>query len=571
MKKLVNTVKYSLLSLLFLINFSCDEQKFLEEIPLDFFSPENSFQNLSDFERSITGLYAKVREIHYGVYDQNRFAHFYGTDVAVNGRGDNRWFADYNIQLQTTNSWVSFHWDSWYKVISDANAIISRADDSKLSDKQKSVVVAEAKFFRAFAYRYLVYLYGGVPLIIEEVTSPKNDFTRASKEDILNQIVQDATEAATNLPSINEVADGKVSNIVAKHLLAETYISLKKYDEAITAASSVIDDPNTSLMTSRFGKKANQNPFDKFLKFTKPGDVYWDLFQQGNQNRSSGNKEALWVAQMEVNTIGGLLTTTSYTNSLERHAVPAANGLLLDPDRKQGMLGFGCSDYNTGGRGISILKNTDYYLYTLWESDWDNDIRNAPHNIVRDIKYNNPASAWYDSSAVKYLSPTIQSQNWRWYPYPSKITTPGDHPDELFESKENNTLKAIAGSTYRDMYYLRLAETYLLRAEAYLGKNDIINAAKDINAVRERSNAKPVNPSDVTLDYILDERARELIYEEQRRITLQRTGKLVERVRKYNDLSRNYDIKDYHGLWPIPFAEIEANKNAVIEQNPGYN
>ena len=79
----------------------------------------------------------------------------------------------------------------------------------------------------------------------------------------------------------------------------------------------------------------------------------------------------------------------------------------------------------------------------------------------------------------------------------------------------------------------------------------------------------PVTPAEVTLDYILDERARELIFEEDRRVTLQRTGKLVERVRKYNNLNKG-NIQDFHALFPIPFAEIEANKDAVLAQNPGY-
>ena len=119
------------------------------------------------------------------------------------------------------------------------------------------------------------------------------------------------------------------------------------------------------------------------------------------------------------------------------------------------------------------------------------------------------------------------------------------------------------------MYNLRLAETYLLRAEAYLGAGNAQKAAEDINAVRERAKAKPISASDVTLDYILDERARELVYEEPRRITLHRTGKLVERVRKYNELNSS-EIQDIHGLWPIPNSFIEANVSAKIEQNPGY-
>lgn len=574
MKKFRNIIKYGLLVVLFAVSVSCNEEEFLEETPLDFYSAENSYQTLSNFENAITDLYARVRQIHFGGDNVNHFAYLTATDIAKNARGgDERRFGDYVAKIVPTNSMIAYHWNNWYKIINNANTIITRLETSKnsLTEEEKAAVIAEAKFFRAFAYRYLVYLYGGVPLVLEEVTSPKTDFTRATKEEVLNQIVLDFTEAANNLPSIDQVLDGKVSNLVAQHFLAETLISLQRFDEAVAAASVVIEDPNTGLMTERFGAKAGEDPYDPYLQFTQPGDPFWDLFQQGNQNRNSGNREAIWVSQMEVDVPGGLLLSTSLNNnSLERWAAPVHFLTFLDPDGKEGELGLGASNYNTGGRGAAFMMNTDFFLNTLWESDWDNDIRNAPHNIVRDHKYRNPNSDYFMMSSVEHRSPTDLKQEWRWYPYPSKVTTPHDHPENLFVDKELGLLMSSAGSTFRDRYYLRLAETYLLRAEAYLEKGDMGNAAKDINMVRERSNANPVQGTDVTLDYILDERARELVYEEQRRITLHRTNKLVERVRLHNDLNSD-EIQDYHELWPIPFSEIEANTDAVLEQNPGYN
>ncbi|WP_159516881.1 RagB/SusD family nutrient uptake outer membrane protein [Sunxiuqinia indica] len=577
MKIIINKSKYILLFILFSCLFSCNESEFLEEEALNFYSLENSYLTPEQFESALTDLYAKVRIYNFGGGDNEYgFVHFLATDIAFHARETSGRFGDYDVYMVPTNNIVGDVWDFWYKVIANANTIISRLESSELTDEEQVLVGVEAKFFRAYAYRYLVYLYGGVPLILEEVTAPKDDYVRASKEEVLEQMVSDFKNAAENLPSISEVTDGRVSNLVAYHYLAETYISLGKYDEAITAASEVINDVNTSLMTDRFGSRANEDPYDEFLKFTKPGDVFWDLFQPNNQNRRSGNTEALWVAQMEVDTDGGLLSSTSNTgNCLERWAAPAGGGIsvFLDPDGYAGTLSKAQSNYNSAGRGVSFIQNTDFFLNTLWESDFDNDIRNSEHNIVRDIVYNNPESAYYGQSAVledgTLNSPTWQNQHWRWYPYPSKITTPGKHPDALFEDKDNLTLTSAAGSTYRDMYILRLPETYLLRAEAYFDNGDATNAAADINVVRGRAEATPVNASDVTLDYILDERARELVYEEPRRITLMRTSKLVERVRLYNQLNSD-EIKDYHNLWPIPYADIEANTGAVLEQNPGY-
>jgi starch-binding outer membrane protein, SusD/RagB family len=130
-------------------------------------------------------------------------------------------------------------------------------------------------------------------------------------------------------------------------------------------------------------------------------------------------------------------------------------------------------------------------------------------------------------------------------------------------------LTAGAGGTYIDQYMFRLAETYLLRVEAYLGLSKTTEAAADINVVRARSNAKPASPGEVTIDFILDERLREFGVEEKRMLTLMRLGKWVDRVRRFNPFYGT-QMKDNYNLWPIPADEIERNRTAPLEQNPGY-
>ena len=123
----------------------------------------------------------------------------------------------------------------------------------------------------------------------------------------------------------------------------------------------------------------------------------------------------------------------------------------------------------------------------------------------------------------------------------------------------------------------RLAETYLLRAEAYLnlGRKDL--AVADINEVRGRANATPAREEQINMDYILDERMRELGIEEKRRLTLMRTGLLYDRVMKCNPYYANPEtngdgvgMQKHYNLWPIPQSAIEANIGAKLEQNPGY-
>lgn len=206
-------------------------------------------------------------------------------------------------------------------------------------------------------------------------------------------------------------------------------------------------------------------------------------------------------------------------------------------------------------------------------------MRNSEYNFVRDVSFNNPASVWYGQkiSAYPHIFRKVNNDTLRtWYPYQSKVTTPGQHPAELFVDANLKTLNAsAAGTTYSDQYFIRLAETYLLRAEAHLGNGDKTSAAADINVVRERAKAKPITPEMVDIQFILDERMRELGVEEKRRLTLNRLGLLYDRVSRYaegNPVSAKFglDVAPHHNLFPIPFSEIESNTGAEIEQNPGY-
>ena len=193
-----------------------------------------------------------------------------------------------------------------------------------------------------------------------------------------------------------------------------------------------------------------------------------------------------------------------------------------------------------------------------------------PSTILNGIYYfDNPASIYhkkkidwslYPAGTRNVLKDTVNYL----YPYHLKLSEPCRHTSNLATSG--------GGYAYKDVYAIRLAETYLVRAEAYLGLNNKDLAAADINMVRNRAKATPVLAQNVDINYILDERARELFGEEQRAFTLIRLGKLVERVRLYhsNPVRWGASIMDRNNLWPIPQVVIDLNIGAVLAQNPGY-
>lgn len=558
MKKLKHII---VIFLVFTI-YACDEDM-LDETPLDFYSPENSFTTPEDIESALFYNYARMRDQNDG-YRVTRYYLHSGTDLMYSSRSPSEDLLGNYINLTPTSGVASELWNRMFRMIFDANVVLSRIEKVNYPDPLlKTLHIAEAKFFRGYAYRLLGAYYGGVPIVLEEVTSPRRDFVRATKEETIAQAISDMKFAADNLPSVvNVAAPGRVNNAAANHFLAELYISSGENQKSIAAATKVINDPNISLMTSRFGRKSEE-----------VGDPYWDLFQRFNQNRSSGNTEGILVLQEEYGVPGGKSPLTGLDGFYYERAYGPIYWLMKDPDGLSAML---FAQSQQGGRPASYLRPTTHFTHTIWENgQWDKDLRNNERNIRRDWQVTNPASAWlgrwYSEFPQSWYDGLSAQDTLRdFYPQVMKITTPGDHPtSDLMEGFTDGSMSNTARLTRTDWYLVRVAETYLLRAEAHLAAGEPGAAATDINVLRSRADADPVLLEDVDIDYILDERMRELNYEENRRLTLSRLNLLYDRTVKYNEFS-GATIQTFNNLMPIPFSEIERNTEAVIEQNSGY-
>jgi len=569
--------KYTLIVVLGSL-LSCDESKFLEEKPLDFYTPSNSLEDKAQFQSAVNYLHNRVRYLLFGGINLDaNFALRYATDFAVNATDyvPPVKLNDYKNTMVPTFNVPQVLWESLYVIISNANVIIDRLElSSKLTEEEKNVFRAEGLFFRALAYRMLGNLYGGVPLILEEVQVPRRDYTRATREEVYTQCKNDLLEAIAHLQNIDHLADGKVNKQVAQHLLSEIYISLNMYDEAIAAASEVINYPGVGLMTERFGRHKE-----------KPGDVYRDLFELNNYNRSSGNMEGLYVVQSDY-----LNAASTQRDVLQWALIPNMGSLTVRATvggEEQNISAILAFNDKLTGRGVGWMRPTSHFLYGIWQDDFDADIRNSSYNIIRDFQIDGvPEDSpdfgkWYVADGYKDRVTNFADTIRNWFPILKKVTiSEGDFPVEYFRrDASGNVLESPLGGNlllnasenlFRDYYLFRLAETYLLRAEAYHLKGDNPKAADDLNVLRARAQTFPIQAADVDIDFILDERLRELYGEELRMLTLTRMGKLYDRNVKYNQKS-GLTIEEYHNLWPIPFSEIERNVFATIEQNPGYS
>lgn len=537
MKK-INRVIVALLFAMAILS-SCGDS-FLEEDLKSKYTPDNALADSLGFEAAIAGLQSAVRAQYTpaelaGTNIQGLLSTMQvGTDVAIIGllQGIENPYSDYT-RMNSQDLAASYYWNWAYTTIHNANQIIERVQDPavRMTQNNRNAISSEAMFFRAYAYNFLVTLFGEVPLIDKPLQAPRTDFTRASLEELNDLIIADLAFAAANLPAISAVKRaGRINKAAAKHLLAEVYLRIGTVEAAALAEQQcldIINSPDFNLITTRYGVKAGA-----------PGDPFSDMFIYGNQRWTQGNREAIWVIEQQYNLVGG----SNFDGDQHRRVwVPFYANVA----------GMAIAD-SLGGRGIGRMRLSNWVLYRLYESG---DMRNSKYNIKREFYYNLSTDARYKQKVVPVPADTL-----------SKIAP--------YTTKWNHMIATdpIGFSAYKDLIMMRLGETYLFLAEAQFRQSKLADAATTVNVLRDRANASDVSAGDITLDFILDERARELLAEENRRMTLVRTKKLVERSTALNALNGGTikGLEEKHMRLPIPQSEIDLNKDADLGQNDGY-
>ena len=540
--------KYSILGALCLIAMaitSC-KKNYLDEKPYSSYTPLTLTDSLG-FEASAVGLYNyETGILTYSAPQGWPSVWQVGTDVAnatAQQQGIGVPYYNYS-QLTNNDGAASYIWGKYYALINNSNIIITSAEKpttNKITSVGKKQVEAEAKFFRAYAYNNLATLFGKVPLVTEPVSGYKANFTRAALDVINAQIVSDLTYASTNLADLNGVgsklnaqgkATGRANKYMAMQLLAEVYLRMGKFDLAEQQAQAVISSGKFSLVSARYGVRA-----------TGAGDYYSDMFVYGNQRRAQGSSEAIWVLEQEnpATVVGGNIDAAQ-----QRRVWGAAYYQVP---------GMAICD-SLGGRGVARLRLSNWVLYGLYPGG---DMRNSQYSIKRQYYYNDP-SPTYKALYGKPVPFTGTDTLFRICP---SITKWG-----AFDPNDTFGFAMI-----KDFIMMRLGETYLLLAEAQIKQGKTAEAAASINALRTRAKAPLVTAAQMTLDFVLDERARELIGEENRRQTLMRTGTLVDRALRLNPTDAVHPtvgLTSKNLLLPIPLSEIQLNKDAVLDQNPGY-
>jgi len=575
----------ALLSLISIILAGCGES-FLSPEPKSFFAPENTFNKKAGLQGVLNNLNLTIAREYYGS-NAEIMSEYLFTDVGLpsESRSSVQPY-DQSVDITPTNTslpnWhVGDYWDRAYNGIGYANIVISNINNVKdwNSTEGRNSYLASAYFHQAYWYYRLVHQFGDVPVYLEQINEPRLGFNSFSREAILKQMRDHMEWAVENLPK--NVRRGEINRAAGLHLLTKIYLSLRQFEDAINAASQVINNTKYALVQDRFGsgRYADDPEFN----------VMWDLFEKENIGAEE-NTEAILVTQDQFNVSGSPGPTKR-----NRNLVPAfifINGMTVNDQVLTDSL----------GRGQAFSRPSPYYSYGIWNDP--DDYRHSETNWFSRSDFYFNDKKWLEENGFEnlYGKPLTEDRvkkvgyqgNWdstrTWFSFPyNKVHV----PDKTME-------KRIEGG-HSDWYIFRLAGTYLLRAEAYYWNNQLALAADDINMVRQRANADPVDPSEVDIGYIFDERARELWREEPRKTEMTRVsyimaqlgvnGYSLDNMHQNNwwyerTMAKNIYFRNnlqIHGLetntyrldasriyWPVPQDEIDANINGTINQWKGY-
>ncbi|WP_276381440.1 RagB/SusD family nutrient uptake outer membrane protein [Flavobacterium sp. H4147] len=619
--------------------FSACSKDFLEQDPLSFYEPETTFSTESGLQATLAQCDKQLRNyyVHFGFSGVSvpMGTEYIFSDMAQYGKTDTSpTIADYANTIVPTGDfrrdaggesiYLGFFWDEGYSGIKSANTVLTYIGNVKgLSEEVKNKYIGQAYFHRAFRYLHLVYQFGDIPLITKVLSVPKQNYSSTKKEAIIEMITADMEKAVEWVPEQSKLGYvGMISKGACRQLLIKCYLASGRFADAEAQANILINQSGYALMQNNFGIF---DPGGNPTAWPITRNVVWDLHRPENKVIAA-NTEAILVAPN-----GGAQSFLAFA-SMRIYGPNWNDANLVTPDGKKAAERYPLNnakyearfDYQRAlGRGIGTISGSYYSQTPMWVVNNVEDKIDLRHNStvgnwvnMEDLKYNDKTSAFYNTNfRMKAANGSLLAKDSirDWFDFPHyKIF----YHDVVAEGNPaaNDFQGATAGASAH-MYIYRLAETYLLRAEARFYQGNVSGAAQDVNVVRARAKASQMY-STVTIGDICAERGRELYTEEWRNVELKRISHCLALSGKPDEWGHTYSVNNWdkqsgkdaaggsywwqrivhytlynkypsgisiapgvkfysmdkrNNYWPIPNYAITANIKGQLSQNFGYD
>ncbi|TXK52601.1 RagB/SusD family nutrient uptake outer membrane protein [Pontibacter qinzhouensis] len=491
-----------------------------------------------------------------------------GTDLFLRG-GDNKanQLSDYTIDLNGAQTNLKDYWAHLYRALNATNTAIALLPSPLLTDALNKQYMGEVKFLRALYLSLIVETWGGVVLNTEPTAGAVTTAKRSSEEEFYKVIFSDLDAAIENLAA-KKSTDGRITQDVAKAFKARMALTRASqtdnaglYAEAATLAKDVISNGRYTLFSdygSLWDMKNSEGGTNSevvyFVNYTGDDTMNGDY----DASAGKGNSGHLYFI-MVYDKQPGMIRSIDYGRPYQRY-LPSRHLLNLFDETK---------DQRYHGSFQTVWKANDP------SKSAPGGVSGYPQMVVGDTSMlflKTPATAAQTARAKDRYK--IFDVNTMYRPDGSPLLR--SQFIQLKKFMDPTRLTANQEWSSRDAFVIRIAELYLIAAEAMLKTNpgealQYINTLRTKRALPGKEVEMQVTQEQLNIDFILEERARELAGEQIRWFDLKRTGKLVEYVQKYNPDAKD-NIKAHHRLRPISQVQLDAvtNKEEFI-QNEGYN
>ncbi|MCB0426659.1 MAG: RagB/SusD family nutrient uptake outer membrane protein [Mangrovimonas sp.] len=628
-----NRFKHLMLLLAISLAFvSCHNDLDQSPIDPDSFTEEDVFANATEAKSALAKLYASlaltgqqgpagqpdIADIDEGFSQFTRMLFNLNeltTDHAVVGWGDPGLPDLHGMYWSGNNDFTAALYSRLAQEVSFCNSFISNAQ-ALAGDSEVQSFIAEARFLRAYAYYNLIDLYGNVPLVTQISTDLP---TQSNRQELFSFVESELLEIQDLLKDSQTNEYGRVDKVAAWALLsrlylnAQTWIGEDKNAACVEYSSKVMNSSYSIFMTDLNG---NGTSYDElFLADNNSNgaqnEFIFTLNFDGLQSQTYGGSTFLIHAAVggtmnpvDFGVNGGWAGYRTTKNLVEKFAVniddlnsalgPINNWGLVGSATPNGWDGPDLEMHQTGTNMFAVYADlVAGELKFRFNEDWGNNYGDNGADGTLDA---GGANIVISSSGTYYVVFNLANSTYSITPFSSdkrgmfysdgqnleieSIPTFQDgYAITKFKNVDSNGNPGsdIGGDfTDTDLPMIRLAEIYLNYAEATVrgGGGDMNLAVNSINELRQRAygnSSGNISASDLTLDFIIDERSKELYWEGLRRTDLIRFGQFTTDSYvwpfKGND-PQGTSVASFRNVFPLPTNVISTNPNLV--QNEGY-
>lgn len=532
---------------------SCND--FIEEESLSNVPADEAYKTAVGFQLLVNTNYASLEDIYGG----DPWLFVAGTDMYAEGRSPEPAGLSQYKQLIPASEGVDQLYMSCYQLIQSVNKTVYY---SAITEQNANipVLVGEARFLRANAYFLLVQTYGGVPIVEENFTNPTLQFDRNSAQEVYTYIIKELEASLAAVGTTAYSTSGKVNKKAVNDLLAKVYLT-RGYESF--GASTDFATAATYAEAAIAGQGLTVPPSE--------------LFYPGNDL----NAETIFSVQYNFNSTSSSPTTlgnkqfyyySSYLGGAETNGSAPLRSYNLCPTTyalnlfKQGDL-----------RWEATFMNVVYEKYYDFFRVADKSTLKIKHFYEPMWYTATDKTAWMTANATK-LATGFTYHDKGTYDAAYTLVKNLDYqtiPVKKFDDPATTTPSSTGPVSTRDIIVSRLADTYLIAAEAYLKSGNSAAGLAKLNEVRTRAGVPNATLAEFNINYILDERGREMLGEYNRWFDLKRTGTLVARAVQYNyKITSASNFNGNNGtlkiLRPIPQTVLDLNQNKNFPQNPAY-